>query len=407
MSVPSHSFGRALVGSPLKRPLVGCLFLGGMFCLLGLAFLGHLTLWIIAPLSASSLFVGTAVLATLVSIPALLLLWVLDRRERESVWLFGGAIVWGAAISTGVAALFNMLGFGFITVGLEAAGGLDESGVIGDLLAAALVAPPVEEAAKGLGVLLLFWFARAEFDNLRDGLIYGALVGLGFNIAEVALYVMNGYLETGVAPIAEQFATRFVFLGLNGHLLWSALVGAGLGLARQADRTWVRYTAPVGAYFLGMTGHALNNSVGIFALALFLVVMGYDVAADVSVPAPALWVAAALTNLFIQSFTYLTFIVLLIMSARWERNVLRTYLRDEVDGMTLLPEEYAALQRTIPPLGTHALIGKGRRYARRIANAQAELAFRKWHLAREGGDPATDPLAVAWREDIARLRGRT
>ena len=36
----------------------------------------------------------------------LLFLWVLDRRERESVWLFGGAIAWGAVISTGLSALF-------------------------------------------------------------------------------------------------------------------------------------------------------------------------------------------------------------------------------------------------------------------------------------------------------------
>ena len=28
-----------------------------------------------------------------------------------------------------------------------------------------------------LGVLLIFWLLRAEFDNLRDGIVYGALVG--------------------------------------------------------------------------------------------------------------------------------------------------------------------------------------------------------------------------------------
>ncbi len=404
MAVPSHSVGRALVGSPLKRPLVGCLFLGAMLFLLGLAFLGHLTLWIIAPLPASSLFVGTALLATLASLPVLLFLWVLDRRERESVWLFGGAIAWGAVISTGLSALFNALGFGFIALGLELAGAMDDSMVIGELLAAALIAPPVEEAAKGLGVLLLFWFARAEFDNLRDGLIYGALVGLGFNIAEVALYVMNGYLETGTAPIGEQFATRFVFLGLNGHLLWSALVGAGLGLARQTSRRRLHYVAPIGGYLVALIGHALNNSVGIFVLVIFLAMMGYDLSVEASVSVPALWLAAALMHLLIQSGPYLLFGILLVQSSRWERKVLRDYLADEVDGVTVLPEEYTSIQGTIPLLGTHALARRGGRRTRRIANAQTELAFRKWHLARDNGDPAGDPLAIAWREDIARLR---
>lgn len=404
MTVPAHSVGRALIGSPLKRPLIGCAFLGVMLVLLALAFLGHLTLWIIAPLEASALFVGTALLACVVSIPALLFLWMLDRRERESIWLFGGALLWGMVISTGLSALFNALGFGFIALGLEVAAGLDSEAVITQLLGAALVAPPVEEAAKGLGILVLFWFLRAEFDNLRDGLIYGALIGLGFNIAETALYVMNGFLETGEAPISQQFATRFVFLGLNGHMLWTALCGAGVGLARQTARVWLRFVAPIGAYLLAVIAHALNNSVGIFALALFLVLMGYDLAEDVSVSAPALWLAAALMNILVQSFPYLVFLGLLVLSARQERAVIRKYLADEVNDLIVLPSEYASIMRRMPILGMHEAARKGGRRTLAIANAQTELAFRKWHLIREGKDPNSDPLVAAWRADIVRLR---
>src|SRR5262249_52130211 len=54
------------------------------------------------------------------------------------------------------------------------------------LLAAPISAPIAEEIAKALGVLLIFWLLRAEFDNMRDGIVYGALVGLGFNWFEVA-----------------------------------------------------------------------------------------------------------------------------------------------------------------------------------------------------------------------------
>jgi RsiW-degrading membrane proteinase PrsW (M82 family) len=42
-------------------------------------------------------------------------------------------------------------------------------------------APIVEELAKALGVLLIFWLLRPESDNMRDGIVYGALVGLGFS----------------------------------------------------------------------------------------------------------------------------------------------------------------------------------------------------------------------------------
>ncbi len=404
MTVPAHSVGRALVGSPLKRPLIGCAFLGVMLVLLALAFLGHLTLWIIAPLEASALFVVTALLACVVSIPALLFLWLLDRRERESIWLFGGALLWGMVISTGLSALFNAIGFGFIALGLEVAAGLDSEAVVTQLLGAALVAPPVEEAAKGVGILVLFWFLRAEFDNLRDGLIYGALIGLGFNIAETALYVMNGFLETGEAPISQQFATRFVFLGLNGHMLWTALCGAGVGLARQTAQAWLRFVAPIGAYLLAVIAHALNNSVGIFALALFLVLMGYDLAEDVSVSAPALWLAAVLTNMLVQGFPYLVFLGLLVLSARQERAIIRKYLADEVNDLIVLPSEYASIMRRMPILGMHEAARQGGRRTLDIAYAQTELAFRKWHLIREGKDPNTDSLVAAWRADIVRLR---
>ena len=63
------------------------------------------------------------------------------------------------------------------------------------MLAAPISAPIAEEITKALGVLLIFWLLRAEFDNLRDGIVYGALVGLGFNWFEAAAHVapVTGY----------------------------------------------------------------------------------------------------------------------------------------------------------------------------------------------------------------------
>ena len=58
----------------------------------------------------------------------------------------------------------------------------------------------MEEITKGLGVLALFWLLRAEFDNMRDGLVYGALVGVGFNLVETPLHVAQGLSLYGEAP---------------------------------------------------------------------------------------------------------------------------------------------------------------------------------------------------------------
>ncbi|MGB9752860.1 MAG: PrsW family intramembrane metalloprotease [Roseiflexus castenholzii] len=399
MPASAKLVARAMVGSPIARPVGGCLFVAGMLALLGFAFLGHLALWILEPVTRVGIFLTGVLIGTVASLPLLALLRWLDRRERESLWLAIGAVVWGAVISTGLSAIFNALGFGFISVSLEIVGGVDPE-LIGQLLAATLVAPPVEEAFKGLAILVLFWFLRAEFDNVRDGIIYGALVGIGFNIAEYALYVMQGYAESGVAPFAEQFAGRFVFLGFNGHMLWSAICGAGVGFARQSTGGGcTTLGAPVAGYLAATFGHALNNSVGVFLLAVILVVMGYDVEGGLMSISPfALWTAAAIMNVLVQGVFYVALLVLLALTSRWEREVIRTYLADEV-GVSVTPEEYSAIvnDRMFGALGS-----RGTPW--RLALAQNELAFRKWHVAREGGNPATDPLVAAWRQDIATLR---
>lgn len=396
------SFARALAGSPLRRPVYGCLFLIVLHILLAIAFLGHYSIWISEAVPAILVFLVTSAIAMVVSIPVLLLLWYLDRRERESIWLFIGAIVWGGVISTGVSAIFNALGSGFIEVGLEIAGGIDKD-ILSQLLTAALVAPFVEETAKGLAVLVLLLFMRAEFDNLRDGLIYGALVGLGFNIAEVALYVMKGYIDTGIPPFGEQFAARFVFLGINGHLLWSALCGAGIGIARQTANGCLRWFAPIGGYAAAVLGHMLNNSVGVFILAILLMVLGFDISADANVPAWAMWFSAAVMNVLVQGLSYVLFGVLFYLSAIWERAIIRTYLADEI-GTSVTSAEYDEIVRDRLFFGNKRLDRTGGRTAQAIINAQNELAFRKWHLAREGGDASNDALVAAWRNDIAALR---
>ncbi len=402
MSARPPLIARALMGSPLRRPLNGCLFVVGLLLLLGLAFLGHLALWILEPLPAALTFVGAALLAAMASIPLLLYLRYLDRREPETLWLFVGAIVWGMVVSTGVSAIFNAIGSGAINLSLDLLS-LGSGTPLADILAAALIAPPVEEAAKGVALLALLLFMRAEFDNLRDGLIYGALLGLGFNIAEYALYVMQGYLESGSAPFATQFVGRFVFLGLNSHMLWTSLCGAGVGLARQTPRRWLAVVAPIVGYCLATLGHALNNSIGLFVLAANLQAQGYSLehSGIEAIPASALWVAAIRMNITVQSFFYLLWFGIVWWSARQELAIIRTYLADEV-GTSVTPSEYEAAKQD-------RIFGRGRSVrgaGGALVVAQNELAYRKWHLALEGGTPDGDALVQAWRQDIAALRER-
>ena len=91
------------------------------------------------------------------------------------------------------------------------------------MIVAPLSAPIVEEIAKALGVVLLFWLLRPEFDNMRDGLVYGALIGVGFTWFETALYVTKLYAQFGEPAFGLQLGLRYALFGLGGHAMFTAI----------------------------------------------------------------------------------------------------------------------------------------------------------------------------------------
>ena len=214
---------------------------------------------------AARLFVVGLLFSAGLSIVPVFILRYLDRRERESPWLFAIAIMWGAVIATGIALPINT----GVILGVER--WLAQYPQIGEylgpqgplLLGAPLAAPPIEELTKALGVLLLFAFLRAEFDNMRDGFVYGALVGVGFNLVEAPLYVAQAYAQYQVAPWGFQYGARFALFGLGGHAMFTGIFGAFLGIARQTTRYWLRFVAPLIGLALAILAHTFNNGLGL------------------------------------------------------------------------------------------------------------------------------------------------
>jgi hypothetical protein len=106
--VPADStLDRLLVGSPLRKPwvarwvivaLVAALLLSTTVILLAVGSLHA---------EAVRVFLIGLLLASLLSTVPVLILRYLDRRERESPWLFAIAILWGALIATGLALPLN------------------------------------------------------------------------------------------------------------------------------------------------------------------------------------------------------------------------------------------------------------------------------------------------------------
>jgi RsiW-degrading membrane proteinase PrsW (M82 family) len=334
----------------------------------------------------------------------LAILWFLDRRERESPWLFAAAFFWGGFIATAIALPFNTTFAAVVdawvsqhpvvreALGPEAAA----------MISAPISAPIVEELAKALGVLALFWLLRAEFDNMRDGFVYGALVGVGFTWFEAPLYVAQGYAQTGVAPWGMQLGWRYALFGLGGHALFTGLFGIFLGVAMQTRRRWLKRLAPLAGLALAMAAHFVNNALPlVFALA--------GAARGEPPPEPGAppelgFVDAFLAGSLVDLTLFLPFVAILAValwrSGVWERRVIREELAAEV-GRAVSADEYRRIAGD-RMFRTRRIDRRRPRDSAALVNAQHELAFRKRRVRDAGGDPDRDPLVAGWRAEIAR-----
>ena len=131
-----------------------------------------------------------------------------------------GALLWGAVAATTLAGFAND-GWGLVVARV---GGPEFAA----RWTAALTAPFVEEILKGLGVVLIYLIAPDEFDDMMDGFVYGAVCGLGFAVVEDVFYFMGVF---GGHPngVLQGFFVRVVASGLYSHVLYSGLVGMGIG----------------------------------------------------------------------------------------------------------------------------------------------------------------------------------
>jgi len=397
------------LASPLRRRRVARSAAFGIGALLLVAALIICAVVLGLGSEATRVFLTALAVSSALSIVPLAILWYLDRRERESPWLFAAAFLWGGLIATAFALPANT------AVIMAIAGWLEHNAAIRDMLGpeaalmigAPLAAPIVEETLKGLGVVLLFWLVRGEFDNVRDGFIYGALVGAGFNWFESALYVQQNFAQFGTAPYGFQLGMRYAWLGLAGHAMFSGIFGASLGLARMGRRNGLRSLAPVAGYLLAVIAHAWNN---VLPLLMALVAAQAGEAPPTEAQAPPelglgeAMISASVSNLVI----FLPFALLLAWiirrSGRWERAVIREELAGEIGG-SVTPAEFEAIERDTT-FRTRRIDARDRTASADLVNAQNELAFRKRRLRDRGFDPEQDPVVARRREEVEALRGR-
>lgn len=397
---------RLFVGSPLRRQRTTLIVLCVLLAVLTFALVQLLGILMSFRRDAAGIFLLGLLVSAVLSMVPVAILGYLDRRERESPWAIAIALLWGGVIATGLSAPLNTRIIGgvadwvAVTPGIQNTLGADAA----LLIAAPIAGPLVEETIKGLGILALLIFLNAEFDNMRDGFIYGALVGIGFNWLESALYVAQNYAEFGFAPWGLQMGGRFALFGLSGHTLYSGVMGLFLGLTLQTARQWLRWIAPILGWGLAVLAHALNNSLGLFA-ALAASSLG-EAPAEPGPPPNygflEFWVDKSIFDLIVFFPFFVLVGVLLWRSGRWERRVIREELLEEV-GRAVDPAEYERIQQD-KAFHNRQIGSANQRIARQLVTAQNELAFRKRRVRLQGDNPDTDDLVFQWRSEIERLK---
>jgi protease PrsW len=266
------------------------------------------------------------ILLLLYAVPVFVFVYALDLYEREPLSLVFGALLWGAFAATTLSILANQ-GWGLVVLSLV-------SFETATQWIAALTAPFTEEILKGIGIVLIYLIARREIDDLMDGFVYGAMVGLGFTVIEDVFYFVNQF-GGEPAGVLQGFFVRVVASGLYGHVLYSGLFGIGVAyfVSRRREASLGNRLGLAALFILaGMFAHFLWNS----PLLNFYPADGLQDAGDY------LQVVLATT---VKGLPFLLFVILMIgLARRREHRWLRAALASEVGGEGIHPDELRVLE---------------------------------------------------------------
>lgn len=268
----------------------------------------------------------------------------------------GAAFLWGALPAIILALVLNSLGsLPFLYLGGEE---------LANAAGAVLIAPVVEESVKGIALLGLFFFFRHEIDSWLDGIIYGAMVGMGFAIVENAVYFVDQFNQGGFEAWTALVILRAFVFGLN-HALFTAMTGLGLAVARFSRNPIVMIVAPIAGWAVAVSLHLVHNLAATFPGPLCLVLPLTDWG--------GVWLLVAII------------IWSLVQEKRW----IKRYLVEEVAIGTLSEAQlYVALserERTLHRWNTFFSRGLGPYLrVRRFYHVCSELAYKKHHYRTMG-----------------------
>jgi protease PrsW len=278
-----------------------------------------------------------------------------DRYTTVPPKLAAAGFVWGAVAAIGAFALLgNDAVMTLYAKTLGASFAFDWG--------AALTAPVNEELAKGAGILLLLTLAPRLIRSPFDGLVVGALVGLGFQISEDISYAFigaaNAFGDVGAAwttIIARTLAS------IPSHWMFSGIFGAGLVWFIGRPEVPARKGLGAALMLTAMLMHGLWNASS---------AIGGGSAFAWIVPTT---VACVLIGVFVR--VYQTTVPV-------EREWMRDLMAPEVQLGVVTPTELDALAGSRSTLKRYLRTQPSRRRAEHVLEAERELAHQ---IARDGG----------------------
>jgi RsiW-degrading membrane proteinase PrsW (M82 family) len=339
---------------------------------------------------------GVAAICAVACLPTtafgLLVVRRMDRNEKEPWRLVLVAAAWGAIVATSLVIWGESVWEATAQRTLVPGPGLDAS--------IAFSAGVFEELAKGTAVVLLFLVMRNEFDDVVDGIVYGAAVGLGFNFMESVAYMTNlyaifspegyGWYAAGLQWYGRQVLGLFL-----GHATYTAFIGAGLGAARQLPQKRQKAFAILSGFLIAIAAHfSWDAWVTFFPIDNTLFGL----------------VEIHLRTLIMTGPFTAAVIALLFLGIRYEAmGLVDQFKKEAVSGLgAILPEEVLILaspwRRLKQRLRAFSYGGLGA-YLKvaRLQSAQLDLAMERWHRERQEIDT---PLEAedALRQRVIQLR---
>jgi RsiW-degrading membrane proteinase PrsW (M82 family) len=344
-------------------------------------------------------------------------LWLLHHSQRFArlpASMLLAAFGWGALITYGFTRACSGLAMGVINAYLAKNAGTDLGAILEvqyhviDFLVLHLTI--VCQLTFAAGVVLLLMLFRHRITDVVTGLVLGAAIGLGYNFSESILFIKLfgslGFIN-GATGGFEYWIRQSVSI-LAGPVVFGALLGAGLGVAAQAQQRRQSMRIAGASLLAAIGGAAATETLSAWFSHLVHETVGVGGALDTLVISPFFW-------LLVQ-IPFLVLCALLLRSGlRTRAAAARAAVSAEAAAGSAITEAEVPFL-VDPALRFWALVGTWRRHGRaaawalnRLQSAQLDVAGWRWQRqqqqrANSADDPTGDEEGENLRAKVIQSR---